>query len=505
MTGINKTSKTIFDTTNPLIDGVISGYAWNGTSITYAFPTLTSSYTYTTETSNNFAAISTAQKNAALFAMEQSFGTAANDGFSVEGFTKISFSLGSTTTANLRFAQSDAATPTAYAYYPGSFDAAGDIWFSTQYAGTVNDYRTPVAGNYAWHTLIHELGHALGLKHGHQTDTFGAIPAKYNSVEYTVMTYHSFVGDDGSGYKYEQFGAPQSFMMADIAALQHMYGADYTTNSGNTVYKWTPTSGNTVVDGDIAIAAGANRIFATIWDGGGVDTFDLRAYATAITIDLRPGRYSTFSDDQLAYLGGGGNDGYARGNIFNALLYQGNTQSLIENVRGGSASDKITGNEVSNSLYGYNGNDRLYGLEGDDYLLGGEGNDMVSGNVGKDRVYGGLGADDLYGGADADNFIFSKIGDSTASSTGRDTIFDFSGTAGDRIDLSRIDASTKTAGNQAFSFIGTGVFTGTAGELRYVKAASDTYVYGDVNGDKKIDIAIHLDDAMTLSKGYFIL
>lgn len=505
MTGINKTSKTIFDTTYQLTDSVISGYAWNGTSITYAFPTLTSDYTYTTETSNNFAAISTAQQNAALFAMEQSFGTAANDGFSVEGFTKISFSLGSATTANLRFAQSDAAAPTAYAYYPGSHDAAGDIWFSTNYAGTANDYRTPVAGNYAWHTLIHELGHALGLKHAHETNSYGAIPANYNSVEYTVMTYHSFVGDDGSYYKYEQYGAPQSFMMADIAALQHMYGADYTTNSGNTVYKWTPTSGNTVVDGDIAIAAGANRIFATIWDGGGVDTFDLRAYATAITIDLRPGRYSTFSDDQLAYLGGGGNDGYARGNIFNALLYQGNTQSLIENVRGGSASDKITGNEVSNSLYGYNGNDRLYGLEGDDYLLGGEGNDIVSGNVGKDRVYGGLGADDLYGGADADSFIFSKIGDSTASSTGRDTIFDFSGTAGDRIDLSRIDASTKTAGNQAFSFIGTGAFTGKATELRYEKTSSNTFIQGDINGDGKADFAIHLDDAMTLSKGYFIL
>ena len=60
--------------------------------------------------------------------------------------------------------------------------------------------------------------------------------------------------------------------MADIAALQHMYGADFSTNGGNTVYKWTPGSGSTFVNGDVAIKPGANKIFATIWDGGGVDT-----------------------------------------------------------------------------------------------------------------------------------------------------------------------------------------------------------------------------------------
>ena len=215
--------------------------------------------------------------------------------------------------------------------------------------------------------------------------------------------------------------------------------------------------------------------------------------------------HSKFSDDQLAYLGGGPNDGYARGNIFNALLFQGNTQSLIENVRGGSASDKIVGNEASNWLYGYNGNDLLYGREGNDYLAGGSGNDGLSGNIGKDRLYGGEGADNLYGGVEADSFIYSSIGDSTYALAGRDDIFDFVGSEGDRIDLSRIDASTRTTGNQAFDFIGTSAFTGTAAELRYVKGSSDTYVYGDVNGDKKIDFAIHLDDAMTLSKGYFIL
>uniref|UniRef100_UPI003CEC6FBA M10 family metallopeptidase C-terminal domain-containing protein n=1 Tax=Pararhizobium sp. DWP1-1-3 TaxID=2804652 RepID=UPI003CEC6FBA len=97
------------------------------------------------------------------------------------------------------------------------------------------------------------------------------------------------------------------------------------------------------------------------------------------------------------------------------------------------------------------------------------------------------------------------LADSTVSISGRDTILDFSGTGGDRIDLSAIDASTTASGNQAFTYLGSADFTGKAGELRTVKGASDTYVYGDVNGDGKADFAVHLDDAIALQKGYFVL
>lgn len=400
MTGLGKTTKTIFSTGEPFLDSLLKGIAWGDLTVTYAFPTSADSYSYTKETSNNFGAVSAMQKNAALFVMEQSFGSAANDGFSVEGFTNLKFTAGTNSTATIRVAQSDAAWDTAYAYYPTTADTGGDVWFSTNGTGTINDYRTPQAGNYAWHTMIHELGHALGLKHAHETDTFGAIQSEWNSPEYTVMTYNSFVGDVGDFYKYGPIDAPQTFMMADIQALQYMYGADYTTNKGNTVYKWKPGSGDTLVNGKVAIDAIGNRIFATIWDGGGNDTYDLSAYKNALDIDLRPGAYSVFSKVQLASLGGGPNDGFSRGNIFNAVLFNKDLRSLIENAKGGSGNDNILGNEGRNSLFGNAGNDKINGATNRDKLDGGKGNDALT------------------GGSGSDVFVFKK-------GYGRDTITDF--------------------------------------------------------------------------------
>lgn len=105
----------------------------------------------------------------------------------------------------------------------------------------------------------------------------------------------------------------------------------------------------------------------------------------------------------------------------------------------------------------------------------------------------------------ADTFVFKALADSTVAVAGRDSFFDFSSAGGDRIELSAIDASSAISGDQAFIYLGAAAFTGAAGELRYIKEASDTYVYGDTNGDKAADFAIHLDDAVSFLKGDFLL
>jgi Ca2+-binding RTX toxin-like protein len=241
-----------------------------------------------------------------------------------------------------------------------------------------------------------------------------------------------------------------------LISIENLLGSSYNdTLTGN--------SGNNVLNG----GAGADKL-----DGGaGLDTASYFGATSGVTASLAKSSINT---------------GDAKGD----------TYVSIENLSGSTSADK---------LYGNSGDNKLSGDAGNDLLDGGRGNDTLEGGAGNDILDGGRGADDLTGGAGADTFVFENTSDSTVSSAGRDTIHDFSGTSGDRIDLSAIDANTRVSGNQAFTFIGTSGFTGKAGELNYSKQGTDTYVYGDTNGDKKADFAIHLDDAVTLSKDYFLL
>lgn len=159
-----------------------------------------------------------------------------------------------------------------------------------------------------------------------------------------------------------------------------------------------------------------------------------------------------------------------------------------------SGNDTFAGGSGQDTLFGYGANDTMKGNRGDDLLVGGAGND---------KLEGGRGQDFLHGEAGSDTFIFRYKEDSTVDSFSQDTIFDFA--SSDRIDVSLMDANSKSGGNQAFSFVGTKDFSGKAGELRYEKYASDTYIYGDTNGDGKADFGVHLDDAVSLKAGYFFL
>ena len=174
-------------------------------------------------------------------------------------------------------------------------------------------------GNYYFATALHELGHSFGLKHSQETGGVAgvAVPSAQDNSEYTVMSYRSYADGPLTGYTAEAYGYAQTYMANDIFALQTLYGANYTTHSEDTVYSWSPTTGQQFINGVAQLAPGSgnggssNRIFETVWDGNGVDTYDFSNYTTTLRVDLDPGASSTLSAAQIANLGNGH---YAAGN-----------------------------------------------------------------------------------------------------------------------------------------------------------------------------------------------
>ena len=336
-------------TGNLYIDGVLSGIKWASGTLTFSFPSNPTFYEYSGEPSINFKAFSAAQQTATRSILQMDA--------SVANVTFTEITETSTQHATLRLAGSDAPS-TAWAYYPSTGAAGGDAWFNV----SNHYYDNPIKGNYGFLAIVHELGHALGLKHPHEASgAFGAMPPDHDSLEYSVMSYHSYVGSPIAGYTNEAGGYPQTLMMYDIAGLQAEYGANYVTNSGDTTYGWDPNTGQTFVNGVGQGVPSANRIFLTVWDGGGKDTYDFSSYSTNLNVNLGPGSWTTVSTAQLANLGG---SHLAAGNIANALLYQNNPASLIENVIGGSGNDTIVGNVADNEFTGGRGNDFLDGAAG---------------------------------------------------------------------------------------------------------------------------------------------
>ncbi|MDB5523996.1 MAG: Hemolysin type calcium-binding protein [Rhizobium sp.] len=184
-------------------------------------------------------------------------------------------------------------------------------------------------------------------------------------------------------------------------------------------------------------------------------------------------------------------------------LIEGNSGN--NTLHGYSGNDRINGFGGHDKLYGDSGNDVMKGGRGNDLLEGGSGNDTLRGESGNDTLLGGSGRDKLEGGTGADTFVFRSIKDSTATSAGRDLIYDFSRSQGDKISLSAIDAKSATSGNDKFTFVGDDAFHKKAGELRYETKNGDTLISGDVNGDSKADFAIVLNAAYTLSASDFLL
>jgi len=419
-------------------DAVLIGSRWTPTTLTFSFPTSggfykDQGYGKKGEPSEHVV-FNDAQQTAARYAFAL-----------VSGYTNLTFvevTESKTVHGDFRFSQTDLdAVGSAYANFPSSSLQSGDIWF-----GRTGQpfYDTPAPGNWGQATIMHELGHALGLKHGHQDYTavdltgyldapagggprYGsaALPSARDGQSWSLMTYRPAPGS--LEFAGEGRNQPQTYMQDDIAALQHLYGANFTTRGGDTLYRWNPQTGEMSIDGVAQGAPTANKILMTLWDGDGVDTYDLSNYSSNLNVNLEPGAFSTFSSVQLAnHLAYSGGDAPAAGNVANARLFEGDLRSLIENATGGSGDDSILGNQAANILRGNNGADRLIGSAGSDRLYGGASNDILAGDSyalpsvasdlenaigsgsGDDWLSGGRGDDTLIGGGGIDTASYAE-------------------------------------------------------------------------------------------------
>src|SRR3712207_1266270 len=187
-----------------------------------------------------------------------------------------------------------------------------------------------------------------------------------------------------------------------------MYGADFTTNATDSVYTFSQTTGEMFINGVSQGDPSGNKILMTIWDGGGNDTIDASNYAGGVTVDLRPGEFSTFDPAQLANrLALQNLTAMAPGNIAMSLLYNNDGRSLIENATGGAGNDIFVGNSADNVLDGgVGGSDTVIftGTTGVNVTLNDTGADVVVTHGGEtdtlrsiENVTGTIPADTLVG------------------------------------------------------------------------------------------------------------
>ena len=130
------------------------------------------------------------------------------------------------------------------------------------------------------------------------------LPAAYDSMAYSIELYRSYVGASTTeGLSNAHWGYAQSPMIDDIAAIQQMYGANYSAEGTTVVYSWNPTTGEEYING---VGQGCARRQYHLHDDlgqGATATYNLSNYTTNLDINLQPGDWSTFSAAQLALLG----------------------------------------------------------------------------------------------------------------------------------------------------------------------------------------------------------
>lgn len=343
-------------------------------------------------------------------------------------------------------------------YIIGGYTTTAEVHISQSW---INSYGTTI-DSYSFLTYIHEIGHALGL--GHMGDyngsaTYGVSDTFSNdSWQVSIMSYFNQNENTSTDASYALL---ISAMMADIVAMQNIYGAagSGSASAGNTVWGANSNlSGYLGAYFDILTGSSGSGVYNggsvafTIYDQGGTDLIDLSFSTDGDLVDLRDGHFSdvggltgnigiargTWIENLTT---GSGNDTVTGNAIANTIITNaghdiisaGNGYDTVwagdgnDTVYGGNGNDMIGGMDGDDSLWGNAGDDTLIGNAGDDTLGGGAGNDTVNGGAGADTLWGGDGNDTIYGGDDADQIGGADGNDVAFAGAGNDVVWGGSG------------------------------------------------------------------------------
>lgn len=316
----------------PTLDGlIVGGERWANSVITYSFPT--SGSVWSTDPLTGYGAIIFAAEpwNLAYSPITSSDQTYFIEALKQwENVADIQFEVVTESAENvgdLRVAYTHtndffAQAWTYFEPYPAAVN--GDIWIESESTSAIEEWEP---GTFSFLTIMHEIGHALGLEHPFESPEF---PVSQDTISKTIMSYSAIAGNQDSFFTFD----PTTVMPLDIAAIQYLYGKNMTYHSGDDSYHF---------DDD--------QIYhETIWDSGGRNDAIVYQGQQDISVNLQQGEGSyignaVFATDLTTEI--------IVPNVWIAF------DTVIENAQGGSGNDTLKGNSSNNILSGGTGIDTV--------------------------------------------------------------------------------------------------------------------------------------------------